>query len=43
MPTESVSRDGVWERLHLVRSDALERRLSQEEAKRLLAKFKYSA
>src|SRR5262245_55290556 len=26
LPTESVSRVGVWERLHLVRSDALELR-----------------
>jgi hypothetical protein len=39
LPTQSVSRVGVWERLHLVRSDALGRRLSQAEAKRLLAKF----
>ena len=39
MPTQSVSRVGVWERLHLVRSDALERRLTQAKAKRLLCKF----
>ena len=40
MPTQSVSRVGVWDRLHLVRPDALERRLTQAEAKRLLGKFK---
>jgi hypothetical protein len=40
LPTQSVSRVGVWERPHLVTSDALERRLTQAEAKGLLGKFK---
>jgi len=29
LPTQSVSRDGVWDRLHLVRSEALELRRSE--------------
>ena len=44
LPTQSVSGHGVWDRLHLVTSDALERRLiAGGGPKGLLGKFKTEA